>query len=193
MDLDAVADLARSLRGVLLIDEAYVDFSERNCLPLLKNFDNIAILRTLSKGYSLAGLRFGFVIASPRIIEAIFKVKDSYNVNAVTQVAAQAAFADQDYFRENVRKVVAERRRLTDALRGLGFRVPDSQTNFVLAQISSPPARQVYELLQQRQIFVRYFDYEGLKDKLRISIGTPQQDDALLAALQEIVSQESKL
>ncbi len=193
VDLDAVADLARSLRGVLLIDEAYVDFSERNCLPLLKNFDNIAILRTLSKGYSLAGLRFGFVIASPRIIEAIFKVKDSYNVNAVTQVAAQAALADQDYFRENVRKVVAERRRLTEALRRLGFRVPDSHTNFVLAQISSPPARQVYELLQQRQIFVRYFDYEGLKDKMRITVGTPRQNDSLLAALQEIVSKESKL
>jgi histidinol-phosphate aminotransferase len=188
VDLDAIADLAGSLDGVLLIDEAYVDFSERNCLSLLKEYDNIVILRSLSKGYSLAGLRFGFVIGSPRIIEAIFKVKDSYNVNAITQVAATAAMADQDYFQENVRKVITERERLTELLRNLGFQVAGSQTNFLLAQISTPAAKEVYQLLQQRKIFVRYFEYEGLRDKLRITVGTPQQNDALLNALDEIIN-----
>lgn len=209
--VDKVARLARQVKGVLLIDEAYVDFAQGNCLALLSEFDNVVILRSFSKGYSLAGLRCGLAIGSARIVEAMMKVKDSYNVNVVTQVAVEAALRDQDYFQANVAKIVKERQRLIVALREMGIKTPDSQTNFVLSTFSTPAgttpaattavtpaavpapavtktvmtAREVYDALCERGIYVRYFGCAGLQDKLRITVGTAQQNDALLAALKE--------
>ena len=185
--VDEIAELAGQVAGVLLVDEAYVDFAEDNCLRLLGEFDNVAILRSLSKGYSLAGLRFGYVMASEGIVEAMIKVKDSYNVNVVTQAAAVAAVGDQEYFRGNVAKIVAERERLTGELRGLGFEMGASQTNFLLARIGEPSAEAVHKKLAEKQVFVRYFQEEGLADKLRITVGTAAENDALLVALREIV------
>ncbi len=173
----------------LLIDEAYVDFAETNCTALVKNFDNVLILRSLSKGYSLAGMRFGYAIAQPDLIAGLMKLKDSYNVDAVAIAVAAAAIKDQKYFKENVEKVKAERTRLTGRLRKLGFDVPDSQSNFVLAKCKNCKADQVYEKLLQRNIYIRYFAHPGLEDKLRISIGTPEQNDKLLLALQEILAE----
>jgi len=111
-------------------------------------------------------------------------------VNIAAQAAATAAILDQEYFRANVRKVIEQRERVTKELRRLGFAVADSHTNFVLAQIDKPSAKRIYEQLVERRIFVRYFEEEGLRDKLRISMGTARQMDALLAALQEILGQE---
>ena len=178
--VEQVAQLAQKVTGVLLIDEAYVDFAEDNCVRLLKDFDNVAILRSLSKGYSLAGIRFGYVMGHRPIIEAMIKAKDSYNVNVLTQAAATAAIRDQDYFRQNVAKIVGERTRLTGELRRLGYTVADSQSNFLLVTVGQPGARQLYDKLQKHKIFVRYWEQAALADKLRISIGTPQQNDALL-------------
>jgi histidinol-phosphate aminotransferase len=182
--------LAQKLSGVLAVDEAYVDFAGDHCLRLLKKHENVVVLRTLSKGYSLAGMRFGYALGSKRIIETMIKVKDSYNVNAVTQIAATAAIQDQEYFRENVGKIVRERGRLTAGLREIGFEVRDSQANFVWARIARPTAREVYQKLIEKKIFVRYFDRAGLQDKLRITVGTKEQNDSLLEALRGIVRQE---
>ncbi|MCK5000035.1 MAG: histidinol-phosphate transaminase, partial [Anaerohalosphaera sp.] len=183
---DQMSKLAGKLEGILLIDEAYTDFASENCLPLIADHDNVIILRSMSKGYSLAGIRFGFCIAQPTIINELMKVKDSYNVDAVAIEVASAAFADQSHFAQNVKKVIDERARLTSELRDMGLEINDSQTNFVLAKCIDQNAGDIYEKLAAKNIFVRYFNLEGLTDKLRITVGTPQQNDALLSALKEI-------
>ena len=185
---EEIKQLAEAIDGVLVLDEAYVDFAADNCLPLVRQCDNVLILRSMSKGYSLAGMRFGYAIAHPRIIEAMIKVKDSYNVNIAAQIAAAAALADQEYFRQTTAKIIAERERLIAELNKIGFEVSPSQSNFVLARITSPPAREIFEKLAQRQIYVRYFEKDRLNDKLRITVGTPEQMDALLNALREIIT-----
>lgn len=188
ISVEEMASLADELSGVLLVDEAYVDFAEANCISLVKNFDNVLILRSLSKGYSLAGLRFGYAVAQPDLIAGLMKLKDSYNVDAIAIALATAAIKDQKYFKENVGKVKAERARLAIQLRKLGFDVPDSQSNFVLARCKNCKADVVYEKLVQRNIYIRYFAYPGLEDKLRISVGTPEQNDKLLAAISKILN-----
>lgn len=188
--IDTVADLAGRLsgNGVVLIDEAYVDYADDNALRLVERFDNLIILRSMSKGYSLAGMRFGFGVAQPSLIEGLAKVRDSYPVDAVALRAACAAIADQAYFKSNIEKIKSERTRLTAALRAMGLDVPDSQTNFVLAQCKAKPAEAVYKALSEAGIFVRYFKLPQLEDKLRITIGTPEQNDKLLAALETILA-----
>jgi histidinol-phosphate aminotransferase len=186
---EQLRSLAKKLSGksILLIDEAYVDFSEANCVRLAGDFDNVIILRSMSKGYSLAGLRFGYGIACEQLIAGLMKVKDSYNVDAVSVAAAAAAIKDQDYFKKNVEKVKAERTRLTKELRELGFSIKDSQTNFVLAQCAGCNTSEVYEKLAQSNIYVRYFNLPDLGDKLRITVGTKQQNNKLIAALKQIM------
>jgi len=183
-----LACLADELSGVLLIDEAYVDFAQADCAALVKDFDNLIILRSMSKGYSLAGLRFGYAIAAPGLIAGLMKVKDSYNVAAVAITAAAAAIRDRKYFKENIEKVNKERKRLTEKLRALGFTVPKSYANFVLAGSKSYKAKWIYKKLVQRNIYIRYFDWPGLDNKLRITVGTAEQNNRLLYALEKILS-----
>lgn len=185
---EELAELAADIKGVLLIDEAYVDFAQFNCVELVRQFENVIILRSLSKGYSLAGLRFGYAIARPAMIDGLLKVKDSYNADAIAIAAATAAIEDQQYFKENVIKVKAERTRLTGKLRELGFEIPESSSNFVFAEHKSRRAKVIFDKLVERNIYVRYWDLPGIDNKLRISVGTPQQNDTLLAALKEIVA-----
>jgi len=186
--VEEIAELAAEVKGVLLIDEAYVDFAERNCTELVKQFGNVIILRSLSKGYSLAGLRFGYAIAQPEMITGLLKVKDSYNVDAIAVAAATAAIKDREYFKETIEKVKAERKRLTEQLRGLGFKLPESSSNFVFAEHKTCKAKEIYDKLVQRNIYVRYWDRAGIENKLRITVGTRQQDDILLSALKEILT-----
>jgi histidinol-phosphate aminotransferase len=188
IDVDELASLADELNGVLLIDEAYVDFADDNCIRLVKDFDNVIILRSMSKGYGLAGLRFGYAIATPDLIAGLMKVKDSYNVDAITILLATAAIKDQKYFAENVEKVKKDRQTLTEQLRELKFDVPASFSNFVLVKARDGKAGDIYEKLVQRNIYVRYFDLAGLSDKLRITVGTSEQNDRLISALKEILS-----
>jgi histidinol-phosphate aminotransferase len=188
--VDKIAELASRLEGVLLVDEAYVDFAQDNCLRLVRDFANVIVLRSMSKGYSLAGMRAGLGFAQPALIEGLVKVKDSYNIDAVTINAAAAALRDQTYHNECVANVIAERSRVIGELRKMEFAVPDSATNFVLAQSIQMPAEKVFKLLAERDIYVRYFKLPGLEDKLRITIGTPQQNDQLLGAIREIQSRE---
>lgn len=186
--IEELASLAAEIEGLLLIDEAYADFAEWNCVSLIKDFPNVIILRTLSKGYSLAGLRFGYAIAGRGRIDGLVKVKDSYNVDAVAIALATAAIKDQAYLRENVERIKDARRTLTEQLRGLGLAVRDSHSNFVFAQVKNGSAAPIHEELARRNIFVRYWNQPGIADKLRISVGTPEQNDRLIAALREIVS-----
>ena len=186
---DALADLAGQLEGVLLIDEAYGDFTDTHCVDLVRNLDNVIILRSMSKGYSLAGIRFGYAMAHPDLIRGLMKVKDSYNVDVMTLAAATAAIEDQAHFRDNVQKTKAARAALTQDLRGLGLHVIDSHTNFVLAQSPDFSASDLHEQLAAQHIFVRYFNVPGLSDKLRITVGTPEQNAKLLQAIEKILAQ----
>lgn len=183
-----MAALADALQGILLIDEAYVDFAACDCVDLVKRFDNVIILRSLSKGYSLAGIRFGYAMAQPELIAGLMKVKDSYNVDAMALAVATAALQDQDYFAAQVEKVKALRQALIQSLCELDFRVGDSHTNFVLAQPQACPARTLYKKLAQQHIYIRYFDLPGLDDKVRISVGTAAQNERLILAIKEILS-----
>lgn len=189
IETDELASLADEVNGVLLIDEAYIDFAEQNCVGLVKEFDNVIILRSMSKGYSLAGVRFGYAIAGPDLIAGLMKVKDSYNVDALAIAAATAAIKDQSYFKDCVEKVKRDRKKLTEQLRALGFEVADSFANFVLAKCKKPGAKDIFNKLVERNIYVRYFDQPGLDDKLRITVGISEQNDALISALKEIVTE----
>jgi len=188
IDPGELASFADELEGVLLIDEAYVDFADGNCINLVNDFDNVIILRSMSKGYGLAGLRFGYAIASRVLIAGLLKIKDSYNVDAIALALAAAAIKDQKYFTENVEKLKRDRDILTEQLRALNFKVAKSSANFVLAECKNCEAKEVYEELLRRNIFIRYFDLPGLNNKLRITVGTSEQNDRLILALREIVS-----
>ena len=178
-----VRELALAFDGLVLVDEAYVDFADESCLPLVRELPNIMICRTFSKGYSLAGLRFGYAIAAPALVAEMTKVKDSYNCDAISILAATAALADQDYARGTWQAVRAERTRLGGELGKRGWDVIPSQTNFLLARCPGGKAAEIYRALKSKGILVRYFDKPGLADKLRITVGTAEQNDALLRAL----------
>lgn len=182
-----LASLADELSGVLLIDEAYVDFAPCDSLDLVERFENVIVLRSLSKGYSLAGLRFGYAMARPSIIEGLLKVKDSYNVDAIAAELATAAITDQQYHRQVIESVKTARQGLITGLRKLGLEVMDSHANFVLVRITKRPAKEVYEGLVGLGIYVRYFEMPGLTDKLRISVGTNQQNGRLLEAIGQLL------
>ncbi len=174
--------LAAEVSGILVVDEAYVDFARRGAVDLVRRHANVIVARTLSKSFSLAGLRVGFCIAAPELAEGMGKVKEHYNVNALSQVAAEAALDDIEWMRSNARRVVATRSRLTRALREHGCRVWDSEANFVLARMpSGVDAGTVASGLRQRRILVRYFGGDPrLSDCLRISVGTDGEIDRLL-------------
>lgn len=189
VDMAAVAQLASRTDALVLVDEAYADFAGTNCLELLARHQNVLISRTLSKGYSLAGLRFGYALGAPAVIEQMAKVKDSYNCDAVAIAAACAALEDQPYANEAWARVRSQRERMTSELSRRGFVVIPSSGNFVLAAVpGQQPAREVYDALKARQILVRYFDKPGLNNKLRISIGTPDENTALLTALDGVAA-----
>ncbi len=182
-----LASLADELSGVLLVDEAYVDFAQENCAGLVKDLDNIVVLRSMSKGYGLAGMRFGYAIAPAELIAGLMKVKDSYNVDAVAIAVATAAIKDREYFKQTTEKVKKARELLVEQLRVLDFIVPRSQANFILAECRKYPARDIYQKLVQRNIYVRYFDLPGIDNRLRITVGTSEQNDKVILALKEIL------
>jgi histidinol-phosphate aminotransferase len=180
-----VRELAGRFAGMVLVDEAYVDFAgdDASCLSLVAECPNVVVTRTLSKGYSLAGLRFGWAVAAPATITQLAKVKDSYNCDALSIAAATAAVEDQAHARSTWERVRAERARLTVQLERRGWQVIPSAANFLLATVPGGDGRGLYLALKSRGILVRFFDRPGLTDKLRITVGTREQDDALLAAL----------
>lgn len=180
---DDLRQLAANVAGLLVVDEAYVDFADSSALPLVQEFNNVIVIRTLSKGYSLAGLRLGFGIANPNLLSGLFKVKDSYNIDAIACLVGAAAMRDQAYKNECAEKVKQSRTKLTVDLKQLGFQVRESQTNFLLATPPKANAEAIYLGLKERGILVRYFKQPGLDNKLRITVGTDEQNQILIEAL----------
>ena len=190
-EIEEIKEIAKTFKGILIVDEAYTDFAETSALELVyenSGIDNVLISRTLSKGYSLAGLRFGYGIGHKAIIETLDKARDSYNTDFVSQALATAAIEARDEVAKSWEKVVVERGRMRKALEGMGYKVFPSQTNFLLAvpPADGPNAQTIYEKLAEKLIFIRYFSAHNMNDKIRISMGTAEQNDALLGALEEI-------
>jgi histidinol-phosphate aminotransferase len=186
VSLQEIDRLARAVSGVLVVDEAYVDFADgegASVLPLIRHLPNLVVLRTFSKSFSLAGMRIGLAFAPQEIIAGMTKVKDSYNVNRLSLVAAKAALEDLSWMARNVRRIQRSRRKLIAGVKKLGFHVLPSQANFVLARKPGENLKDVYEGLKRQKILVRYFDMPGLRDCLRITVGTPREVAALLVAL----------
>jgi len=183
-----VERLCREFDGLVVIDEAYVDFADDHCMGFPKQFENAVVMRTFSKSFSLAAMRIGTAVAQPPIVDEFLKVKDSYNLNAFSQAAGLAALEDYAVMEANVAKVRTTRERLIGELRALGFRVPPSQSNFLLAQWDGKPsAEDLFQALRSRAIVVRYFRTRRLENALRITVGTDAETDALLNALRDIL------
>lgn len=178
--------LCRRQRGVVVLDEAYVDFAEGHALALALKYPNVLIARTFSKAYSLCFQRVGYFVGHPELIAALDKLRDSYNVNGLGQVAALATLENLAYYRANFARVKTTRRRLTAGLTALGFEVLPSSTNFILARPPRFPARQWLDKLRDRKILVRWFSYPEVKDYVRITIGTEAEAEALLRAARAI-------
>ena len=182
-----VAKFADALPCPLLVDEAYADFADSNCLSLVAQSEKIMVSRTLSKSYALAGLRFGYVVAQPHIIRELVKVKDSYNCDAISIAGATAAIEDQAWFTETRAAILATRSRLLSELRQLGFTCVDSQANFVWCEHPSKASKQLYLDLKAAGVLVRYMNYPNWGDGLRISVGNDEQIDAFLTILRPLV------
>lgn len=180
---EQILELAEKLPCPLLVDEAYVDFAETNCLRLVRENERIMISRTLSKSYALAGLRFGYLVAQPQMIAELIKVKDSYNCDALAIAGATAAVADQNWLKENRRRVLASRQRMAEKLREVGLQVQPSQANFLWCTHPEQPLQPLYENLKKNRVLVRYMNYPGWGDGLRISVGTDEQMDACVTLL----------
>ena len=187
--LSEIEKLARTVTGILVVDEAYVDFAESegaSSLPLIRSLANLIVLRTFSKSFSLAGMRIGLAFSTEEIIAGMMKVKDSYNLNRLSLVAANAALQDPAWMTRNARRIQRSRKRLSAALTRMGFLVYPSHANFVLARKRGDNLKSLYEELKHRKILVRYFDAAGLQDCLRITVGAPSEVEALLKELQAI-------
>lgn len=184
---ERVLELAERLPCPLLVDEAYADFAECSCVDLVGRSEKVLVSRTLSKSYALAGLRFGYVVAQPQIIAGLAKVKDSYNCDALSIAAATAAIDDQAWLAENRAKILATRSRLADGMSGLGFEPVASQANFTWNTHPEQPAKSLYERLKAEKVLVRYMDYPGWGDGLRITVGTDAEIEALLESLTSMV------
>jgi len=178
-----IAQLAQKFPGAVVVDEAYADFADDNCVSLVADHPNLIISRTLSKAYSLAGLRFGYAIAQEAVIAEMMKVKDSYNCDAISIVAATAAIQDQEHVRRGWENIREERQRVSAELTQLGWTVLPSHANFILAAAPNGKGREAYLGLKEQGILVRFFNLPGLTDKIRITIGTLQENNALIGGI----------
>jgi len=184
-----VESFSKSFAGVVLVDEAYADFADENCMDLALELENVLVARTLSKSYSLAGIRLGYCVGHAELIGAMYKIKDSYNVNYLTQEIARAAILDQDTMHANVQAIVETRKLVAGKLSELGFEVADSQTNFLWVKPLGLSAKTLFEQLRRKNIIVRYFGKdERTKDYLRVTIGTAPEMFAVLDAVEGIVN-----
>jgi histidinol-phosphate aminotransferase len=181
-DVERLLDLP----AVLVIDEAYAEFSGETVIDLVGKAPNLIVLRTFSKWAGLAGLRIGFGVIPEAIIAHLWKIKPAYNINMAAQAAAIASLQDLGYLMGNVRAIVAERRRLFSAMQSItGLHPYPSRANFILARLASGRGRELKQALERRGILIRYFDKPGLRDCVRVSVGTPEQNDRLLEALRD--------
>lgn len=187
-DLNFIREiLDKNRESVVIIDEAYVDFGGTTAIPLLAEYDNLLITRTFSKSRCLAGMRLGWAMGSAELISALYATKDSMNsypVDSIAQAAGVASFEDEEYFQATLKRVISTRERLAEALREMGFSLPDSQTNFLFVTHPKYSAKEIFEYLKTRDIYVRWFNKPRIDNYLRITVGTDTETDALIAALE---------
>ncbi len=188
-ELDA---LCRAQKGVVVLDEAYVDFAAQNALALALRHPHVLVARTFSKAYSLCFQRVGYFIGHPELIAALQKIRDSYNVNGLGQIAALATLSDLSYYRRNFKRIIATRERLSGSLRLLGFDVLPSQANFIFARPPRFSAEKWLEKLREKKVLVRWFNSPATSDYLRITVGTGAQTDALLRQMERILGDGEK-
>jgi len=184
--------LCRAQAGVVVLDEAYVDFAEEHALRLALTYPHVIVARTFSKAYALCFQRVGYFVGHPDLIAGLHKVRDSYNVNGLGQIAAEATLDDLPYYRANFRRIIATRERLVRELTRLGFAVSPSQTNFVFTRPPILSAERWLAELRRRKVLVRWWSHPEVEDHLRISIGSDAEVDALLAAVNDVLSQSHR-
>jgi len=182
-----LSSICRAQDGVVLLDEAYVNFAREDAMSLALRDSNVLVARTFSKAFSLCFQRIGYCVGHPALIEALQKIRDSYNVNGLGQVAAMATLENSDYYQRNIRKIIAGRNTLSHGLEQLGFSVLPSETNFILARPPRFSAKAWLEKLRGEKILVRWFDQHGIRDFLRITVGTDGEVQKLLTAAHRIL------
>ena len=178
---------------VVLIDEAYVDFGGESCLPLIKKYDNLLVVRTYSKSRSMAGARLGFAFGSAELISDLEKIKFStnpYNINRLTLVAGERAIDENDYYMDNCKKVIATREETVKALTDMGFEVTDSKANFIFARSEKISGEELYLCLKERGILVRHFSNEKICEYNRITVGTSEEMRALVSEIASILEEK---
>lgn len=179
--------------NIVIIDQAYADFGKVNAIPLIKRYKNLVVVNTFSKSRSLAGARVGYIIADGKLIEDLKKIKNSfhpYNVNSLSASLAAAAIADGEYFDFTVGKIVAERERLSDELKKKSFEVLPSSANFVLCRRKGIGGEELYLKLKEKGVLVRHFSDERICDFVRITVGNRGENDKLLSAIGQIITEE---
>jgi histidinol-phosphate aminotransferase len=183
-----VSQMAQRTKGIFVVDEAYAEFARENALELVRNFNNVIVVRTVSKSYSLAGLRLGYAIGNEELITEMFKVKDPFNVTRLTQAVAAAALEDQEYLRKNISQIVQTREWFAHESVALGYRIIPSQANFIFLQ---PPEKgrgaKFYEALFDNRVLTRHYDEEGLRDGVRVTIGTEEEMAEVLQVMKKIL------
>ncbi len=189
--LEVVEEIVQANRDVVVIvDEAYIDFGGGSALPLIQKYDNLLVVQTFSKSRALAGLRIGFAMGDEKLIRYLSDVKFSFNSYTMNRPALElgtAALKDKGYFEETTGRIVATRERVKGELKALGFTFPDSLANFIFASHERIPARQIFQALRERNIYVRYWDKPRINNFLRITVGTDEEMDTLLAFLKEYI------
>jgi histidinol-phosphate aminotransferase len=183
-----VSELATKVKGIFVVDEAYAEFARENALGLVRQFRNLIVVRTVSKSYSLAGVRLGYAIGNEELIREMFKVKDPFNVTRLTQAVVAAALDDREYFQKNISRIVETREWISREASALGYRIVPSQANFIFPE---PPQKgrgvKFYQTLFDRKILTRYYEEEGLKDGVRMTIGTKEEMALALQVLKEVL------
>ncbi|MDD3153535.1 MAG: histidinol-phosphate transaminase [Victivallaceae bacterium] len=185
-DKEIIRRFAENFDGIVMVDEAYADFAADNCMDLALSMPNVLVSRTSSKSYSLAGLRFGYVVGNARLIHGMLKLKDSYNLDRIAQTLAEAAVRDVEYRKSVVAKVLAGRAKLTADLKALGFRVIDSAANFVFAAPPDDDGEKYFRALRDHAIIVRYFPGAVTGKFVRITVGTPEEMRIFIETTQAI-------
>lgn len=180
-------ELCRALKGVVVLDEAYAEFARENAMSLATRHPHVLVCRTFSKAYSLCFQRIGYVVGHPELIQALDKVRDSYNVNGLGQVAAISTLNHHEYYERNFQVVIEERNHLSQSLQALGFHVFPSQTNFILVEPTGLSAPEWFEKLHEQKIMIRYFKHPRVEKFLRISVGSPAENRKLLASIKKIL------
>ncbi len=191
MDLSRIEDIvAHNPDVICIVDEAYIDFGGVSALPLIETYDNLLVVQTFSKSRSMAGARIGYVFGSEKLIKYLNDVKysfNSYTMDQLTLVTGAAALSDEAYFQETLAKIIATRERVKGQLRELGFTMPDSKSNFLFISHPKVAARELFAMLREKNIYVRYFDKPRIHNMLRVTVGTDEEMDRLIACLKEYI------